>query len=271
MALTTQDILKQIDQTPQWGIVLGSGLQSLAELVENPTIIPYDEIEGFPSASVQGHAGQLILGTLYDTLVAMMAGRIHYYEGGPMDNVRFPIRFLHDLGVRSLVLTNAAGGVNTEYRPGELMLICDHINFSGVNPLRGPNDDAYGPRFPDQSEVYDREYAERFRNMAKRRDIALHEGVYMWFSGPTYETPAEVRMARTLGADAVGMSTVPEAMIANHAGMRILGVSMITNAAAGVVDEKLSHDDVLDTGRKAADHLKNILADFFREGIHARR
>lgn len=271
MTLTTQDILNKIDSAPQWGIVLGSGLQSLVDLVENPTTIPYTDIEGFPSASVQGHAGQLILGTLFGIPVAMMAGRIHYYEGGSMDNVRFPIRFLYDLGARSLVLTNAAGGVNTDYRPGELMLIRDHINFSGVNPLRGPNDDAYGPRFPDQTEVYDREYGDRFRNVAKQQGVTLHEGVYMWFSGPTYETPAEVRMARVLGADAVGMSTVPEAMIANHAGMRILGVSMITNAAAGVIDEKLSHEDVLDTGSEAADNLKNILADFIRESNNARR
>lgn len=253
-------------------VVLGSGLGAFAERIENAVQIPYGEIPGFAQSTVEGHAGQLVIGELDGKNVAVQQGRFHFYEGYDMHQVMLPVRSFGVLGIKNLILTNAAGSLSPDMMPGSLMLITDHLNCMGVNPLRGPNDNRFGPRFPDMTEVYDREYRqiaiaesnaiarERFdKGLDERLTDFMHPGVYCALSGPTYETPAEIHMYRQLGADAVGMSTVPEAIAAKHQGMRVLGISCITNQAAGMTDEAINHEEVMDTGAKVAEVFGELL------------
>jgi len=253
-------------------IVLGSGLGAFSDELESAVQIPYTEIPHFVASTVEGHAGQLVLGQIGDKHVAVQKGRFHYYEGYSMEQVMFPVRVFGRMGVRSLILTNAAGSLNTEMTPGSLMLITDHLNMMGVNPLRGANDDRFGPRFPDQTEVYARDLQEIANHAAseitherfeKGADAVqtdfLHRGIYCALSGPTYETPAEVRLFRTLGADAVGMSTVPEAIAARHQGIKVLGISCITNFAAGMVEGVIDHEEVMQTGARVAEVFSELL------------
>jgi len=256
----------------QTAIVLGSGLGAFADELQTRVAIPYEEIPGFARSTVEGHAGQLVLGSIGGINVAVQQGRFHYYEGYDMQQVMLPVRSFGLLGIKNLILTNAAGSLNTDMTPGTLMLLVDHLNCLGVNPLRGPNDTRFGPRFPDMTEVYDRELRkiaveeanaisrERFEagKDAKLTDF-MHSGVYCALSGPTYETPAEIHMYRQLGADAVGMSTVPEAIAARHQGMRVLGISCITNLAAGMSDEPINHQEVMETGERVAEVFRELL------------
>ncbi|MCZ2156301.1 MAG: purine-nucleoside phosphorylase [Bryobacterales bacterium] len=234
---------------PRIGVVLGSGLGEFARRLHDADRIPYHTIPGFPIPSAEGHAGELILGEVSGVEVACMAGRVHQYEGYSAQDVVFGVRLLGMLGVTTLILTNAAGGLDPSYERGELVLIKDHINFQGTNPLIGANLDALGPRFPDMTEAYSGVLRRIAKEVARSINLRLAEGVYMALLGPSFETPAEIRAFRTLGADLVGMSTVPEVIAANHMGMACLGISCVTNAAAGLSEEKLSHQEVLDTGR----------------------
>jgi purine-nucleoside phosphorylase len=255
------DAIKERKQLkPEVGVILGSGLGAVAEELQNSTIIPYTEIPHFHGTSVEGHAGRMLLGTFHGTPAVFLQGRFHAYEGYSMEEVVFPTRVVCALGIQTLVLTNAAGAVNTRYRPAELMLIEDHLNLMGDNPLKGPNLAQLGPRFPDLSEAYNRGCLEIMQNAANELGIQVHVGVYAGLLGPTYETRAEIRMYRTLGADAVGMSTVPEAIAANHLGVRVAGVSCITNLAAGFSPQKLTHQEVIENSRAATDKLQRILA-----------
>lgn len=235
---------------PEIGLILGSGLGDYADTLENAVRIPFSEIPGFPVPTVAGHNGALVIGQKCGRPVAVAQGRIHYYEGLPQQVITLPVRVLSALGVKTLVLTNACGGINTDFSPGDLMLISDHINFSGANPLIGPNLDAFGPRFPDMSDLYTASLRRAIREKAESAGIPLREGVYAMYSGPNYETPAEIRMFRILGADTVGMSTVPEALVAGHCGMQVVGVSCITNMAAGVLPQKLNHAEVMETAAR---------------------
>jgi len=252
--------------------VLGSGLGSFADEIENKVVIPYDEIPHFAVSTVEGHAGRLVLGTIAGIPIAVQQGRFHYYEGYSMEQVTFPMRVFGRLGVNKVIITNAAGSLDPEMRPGSLMLITDHINCMGVNPLRGENDSRFGPRFPDMTEVYDKRLAmmaneianeiseERFRKGEDKVKIDfLHRGIYCALSGPTYETPAEVRMYRLLGANAVGMSTVPEAVTARHQGMSVVGISCISNFAAGMTGEPINHSEVMETGERVSAIFKEML------------
>jgi len=235
-------------QPPVVGVVLGSGLGAFAERLSKRTAVPYGRIPNFPaSTGVVGHAGQLVLGRVGKAAVVVLSGRVHFYEGHSMSDVVFPVRVLARLGVKAVVLTNAAGGVRLTYRPGDLMLISDHINFFGHHPLIGPNDEALGPRFPDMTNVYDPALRKIVKGVARAQKIPLREGVYLGNSGPSYETPAEIRAFRTLGADAVGMSTVPEVIAMAHMNIPVLGISCITNMAAGILKQKLTHEEVMET------------------------
>ncbi|GGH79246.1 purine-nucleoside phosphorylase [Pullulanibacillus pueri] len=240
----------KLQDQPKLALILGSGLGPLADELEEATKITYTDLPYFPQPTVEGHAGQFVSGRLHGIPVLAMQGRYHYYEGYSLEQVTFPVRVLKAIGIKTLIVTNAAGGVNESYKPGELMLIQDHINWMGQNPLIGPNDATLGARFPDMSEVYDAKLRKIARETAASLDIKLNEGVYCAVTGPSYETPAEVRMIRTLGGDAVGMSTVPEAIIARHGGMKVLGISCITNAASGILDQPLSHDEVIETSER---------------------
>lgn len=245
---------------PEIGLILGSGLGDLADEITNPIVVPYSEIPHFPISTVKGHKGQLVYGELSGKTVIAMQGRFHFYEGYPIQEVTLPIRVMKLLGVHSVGLTNAAGGVNIDFSPGDLMLIQDHINFTGQNPLIGPNDEEMGPRFPDMSQTYDSDYQEKIKSVAKKMNVAIKEGVYMGFSGPTYETPAEIKMARTLGADAVGMSTVPEAIVARHSDLRVFGISCITNLAAGM-QTSLNHQEVVEVSKRVNQTFKTLLKE----------
>jgi purine-nucleoside phosphorylase len=248
------------DTTPVVGLVLGSGLGAFAERLKSRIAIPYQEIPHFPVPSgVVGHAGELVLGDVGKTPVVVLSGRVHFYEGRPITDVVFPARVLARLGARAVVLTNAAGGVRKTFRPGDLMLMTDHINAFGTNPLIGPNEDSLGARFPDMSRVYDPALREFAKETARSQKIPLSEGVYLGNSGPSYETPAEIRAYRAIGADAVGMSTVPEAIALNHAGVRVLGISTITNMAAGILAKPLEHSEVLATTRKVGVRFVRLL------------
>jgi len=258
-------ILERIEEKPEVGLILGSGLGDFADTLENALSIDYADIPGFPRSTVEGHAGALVIGRACGKCVAVMQGRVHYYEGYSQQLITFPVRVMKLLGVKQLVLTNAAGGVNLNYAPGELMLISDHINFSGSNPLMGENCEELGPRFPDCSDIYTSVLRKKILAKAEQNGIALRQGVYMMFSGPSFETPAEIRMARTLGADAVGMSTVPEALVAAHCGMEVVGVSCISNMAAGVLNQKLSHQEVLDTGIMVHDKFHKLIGIILEE------
>ena len=244
---------------PAVGIVLGSGLGAFAGRVLDAVRIPYREIPGFPVPSAEGHAGELVVGEIGGATVACMAGRVHQYEGYTAQDVVFGVRLLGLLGVKALVLTNAAGGIHPSYTPGQLVLITDHINLQGTNPLIGPNLDALGPRFPDMTEAYSPRLRTIAREVAASVGVSLGEGVYMALLGPSFETPAEIRAFRTLGADLVGMSTVPEVIAANHMGIECVGISCVTNVAAGLSDQKLSHEEVLETGRQVQEKFERLL------------
>lgn len=265
-------IRSKFEHVPKAVIVLGSGLGAFADEIEDPVAIPYEKIPHFAVSTVEGHAGRLVLGKLKGVPIAVQQGRFHYYEGYSMEQVMFPMRTFGVMGINNVILTNAAGSTSTEMTPGSLMLISDHLNMMGVNPLRGPNDARFGARFPDMTNVYEKELqdivvaeaaaisTERFENGEdKELTDFLHRGVYCALSGPTYETPAEVRLYRLLGADAVGMSTVPEAIAARHQGMRVAGISCITNFAAGMTDEEINHQEVMETGARVADVFKELL------------
>lgn len=250
--------VKEVD----FGLILGSGLGELADEISNPVVIDYADIPNWGKSTVAGHAGKLVYGTLSGKKVLALQGRFHFYEGNPLDVVTFPVRVMAELDATGIVVTNAAGGVT--HGPGTLMLINDHINFTGQNPLIGENLDAYGPRFPDMSSAYDKAYQATAKVVADRVCIDLQEGVYMGFTGPTYETPAEIRFAETIGADAVGMSTVPEVIIAVHSGLRVLGISAITNHAAGKQAE-LNHEEVVEVTTRIKETFKTLIKEILEE------
>lgn len=256
-----EDVRKRTAFVPKVAVVLGSGLGDYAEDIRVEYELPYSEIEGFPVSTVPGHAGKFIFGYIDQVPVACMKGRVHYYEGYPVSDVVLPVRLLKLMGAEILFLTNAAGGVNTSFHAGDLMLIRDHISAFAPNPLIGPNIDELGPRFPDMSKVYDRELQKLIAGKAKENHIYLQEGVYAQMTGPSYESPAEIRMLRMLGCDAVGMSTVVEAIAANHMGMRICGVSCISNLAAGMSENPLSHKEVQEAADMAAPNFKRLVTE----------
>jgi purine-nucleoside phosphorylase len=249
---------------PAVGVVLGSGLGAFADALEDAVVVPYPEIPHFPASTVVGHGGALVVGRSRGVPVAAMKGRVHFYEGYPLDEVVFPVRVLGRLGISTLVVTNAAGAINPSFAPGDLMVIEDHVNLLG-NPLIGPNEEALGPRFPDMSHAYDRGLRDEAEAACRAASVRCHRGVYVAFPGPSYETAAEIRMARAFGADAVGMSTVAEVIAARHLGMRVVGLSCLTNMAAGVTDRKLDHREVLETGER----VKGALIDVLRRVVAA--
>jgi len=244
---------------PRVAVVLGSGLGGFADDFEEPVAIPYDEIPGFVRSTAQGHAGRLVIGKIDGIPVLAMQGRLHYYEGYSLEEVTFPVRTFGLLGIKTLVLTNASGGINVQLSQGALMVISDHVNLMGVNPLRGPNDERFGPRFPDMSAVYSAELQELVVEEAKAIGIEVRRGIYGALTGPSYETPSEIHLLRNLGADAVGMSTVPEAIVARHMGLEVLGISCITNMAAGISDEPINHEDVMATGDRVRETFTELL------------
>lgn len=257
---TTAFIKDQKIGAVDFGLILGSGLGELADEIENKIVIPYNEIPHFPMSTVVGHAGQLVYGDLSGKKVLAMQGRFHYYEGHSMQTVTYPVRVMAALGAHSLIVTNACGGVNEGFTPGDLMLITDQINYMGDNPLIGKNEDQIGPRFPDMSQAFNLEYRKIAKEVGAKAGLHLKEGVYMGFSGPTYETPAEVRFARIAGADAVGMSTVPEVIVAVHSGLKVLGVSCITNLAAGM-QANLNHEEVVETTNRVKEEFKSLIKE----------
>jgi purine-nucleoside phosphorylase len=257
---TVDAIRAHCRQQPVLGIILGSGLGAFADSFSDKAVIPFDSLPHFPSSTVSGHPGNLIFGKAGGASAVALQGRVHLYEGYSSTEVAFPTRVLGALGIRKLIVTNAAGGINTEFRPGDLMLITDHINLMGTNPLIGRNMDEIGPRFPDMSEAYDAGMRNVVMEVARQNGIVLREGIYIGLSGPNYETPAEIRMCRALGADAVGMSTVPEVIVANHIGMRVLGISCITNMAAGILPGKLTHEEVVATTQRVSETFQSLLA-----------
>ncbi|MCR1898041.1 purine-nucleoside phosphorylase [Irregularibacter muris] len=262
---TTDFIKKKTKIAPQLGLVLGSGLGEMAEELEDRTVIPYSEIPHFPVSTVSGHAGNLILGKLMGKSIVAMQGRFHYYEGYSLDEVIFPIRVMNKLGIKILVVTNAAGGVNKQLQPGDLMIIEDMINLQGNNPLIGENLEEFGPRFPDMSTAFNQNLRNVLRKSGEKIGVELQEGVYAAMTGPSYETPAEVRMLRKLGVDAVGMSTVPEVIVARHASVDVLGISCISNMAAGILEQPLSHKEVIETTDKVKDNFKSLIRKFLQE------
>jgi purine-nucleoside phosphorylase len=249
----------QTSREPRVAVVLGSGLSAFADELNDGIEIPYSKIPDWPLSTAAGHAGKLVFGKIDKLDVAVMAGRTHLYEGYTPSQVTFGVRVLHRLGVRSIVFTNAAGGINLSYRPGALVLISDHINLQHTHPLIGPNDDALGPRFPDMSDAYSASYRSIAHQVAEKLKIPLAEGVYAGLTGPSYETPAEIRYLRTIGSDLVGMSTVPEVIVANYLRMRVLAISCVTNMAAGIMPQKINHEEVLEAGRRVQDTLTRFL------------
>ena len=252
-------IQRQTELIPQVGVVLGSGLGAFADELTDRVEIPYEEIPGWPRSTAIGHAGKLVLGKIGNTVVAVQSGRAHFYEGYDIGQVTFGARVLGKLGIKSLLLTNAAGGINLQYTQGALVLISDHINLQGQNPLIGPNDDSLGPRFPDMSDAYSKEYRTIAKQVAVEMGTSLSEGVYAGLLGPNYETPAEIRYLRTIGADLVGMSTVPEVIVARHMGVKCLAISCVTNMAAGILNQEINHEEVLETGAKVRGTLVEML------------
>jgi purine-nucleoside phosphorylase len=249
----------RISRFPSAAIVLGSGLGAFADRIESPTVIPYGDIPNWPASHVIGHAGKLVTGRIAGRDVAVLSGRAHFYEGHALTTVTFATRVLARLGVKALVLTNAAGGINTSFAPGTLMVIDDHLNFMGSNPLVGQNEDRFGVRFPDMTEVYSARLRRVADEAAGAAGVAVRHGIYIGLHGPSYETPAEIRAFRTLGADAVGMSTVPEAIVARHMGLEVLGISCITNPAAGVLPAPLHHDEVMEVARRVSGEFMSLL------------
>ncbi|RLD05083.1 MAG: purine-nucleoside phosphorylase [Chloroflexota bacterium] len=261
------EIRSRISVQPEIGLILGSGLGPLSESIEDPIIIPYHDLTGWPISTVEGHAGELVIGNLESQVVLVMNGRIHYYEGYEMSQVTLPIRVMQRLGIKTLIVTNAAGGINQDFVPGNPMLITDHLNFlgmAGVNPLRGPNLDEFGTRFPDMSQPYDRELIGITRGVAKEQGLTLYEGIYVCLSGPTFETPADLRFLAGAGVDAVGMSTVPEVIVANHGGQRVLGISGITNSSNLYGEAETTHEEVIETGMILAPKMMNLIRGVLR-------
>jgi purine-nucleoside phosphorylase len=250
-------------------VVLGSGLGGFADDFEDAAGIPYEEIPGFMRSTAQGHAGRLVAGKVDNVPVVAMQGRVHYYEGYSLEEVTFPVRTFSLLGIKTLILTNAAGGINVQLTQGGLMVLTDHVNLMGDNPLRGANDERFGPRFPDMSSVYSPELQELAIDEARAVGVEMRRGVYCALSGPSYETPAEIHLLRNLGADAVGMSTVPEAIVARHMGLEVLGISCITNMAAGIGDEPINHEEVMATGDRVRESFTELLRRIIA-GIHRR-
>lgn len=262
-------VSRRTDYTPRIGLVLGSGLNDLADAVVDADVIPAADIPHWPTSTAPGHAGRLVIGALEKQPVLVLQGRAHYYEGYKMSQITLPVRVMQRLGVETLILTNAAGGLNRDFEAGDLMLISDHLNFLGLagqNPLRGPNDDSVGPRFPDMTEPYDPQLRALAHEVAKEQEITLREGVYAYVAGPSYETPAELRFLVTVGADAVGMSTVPSVVIARHSGMRVLGISTITNMATPDPEpgQQTTHEEVLEVGRIVVPRLTNLIHGILR-------
>ncbi|SDW55587.1 purine-nucleoside phosphorylase [Marininema mesophilum] len=266
--LAADFIRQQATVQPRLGLVLGSGLGVLADEITEANVVPYNEIPHFPVSTVEGHVGQLVLGKLEGQPVIAMQGRFHYYEGYTMQDVTFPIRVMKELGVETLIVTNAAGGINKNFNAGELMLIRDHINFQFNNPLIGPNQSEWGVRFPDMSEAYDPAYNQLAKRVAESFGVNLQEGVYVGVTGPSYESPAEIRMFGNLGADVVGMSTVPEVIVARHAGIRVLGISCISNMAAGINDQPLTHDEVMETAEQVKPQFIRLVKGIVQDILH---
>jgi purine-nucleoside phosphorylase len=243
-------LVERVTVLPELGVILGSGLGAFADFVEEKVVIPYKDIPHFPISTVEGHAGQLVFGQVEGRKIVVMQGRFHFYEGYTMQEVTFPIRVMQVLGVTGLIVTNAAGGINSEFNPGDLIVIKDHLNMMGDNPLRGANLSSIGPRFPDLSDAYNKGWRQKALGIAEKFGVKPQEGVYAAMSGPNYESPAEIRFLRTIGADMIGMSTVPEVIVANHGGMKVLGISCVTNMAAGILDQKLNHVEVMETASR---------------------
>ena len=260
MVQEAADFLRlRVGEKPEMGIVLGSGLGDFAAVLRGAVSIPYRDIPHWPASAVVGHAGTLVVGTVAGRRVAALCGGAHYYEGHTLQRVTFPTRVLGSLGARTLILTNAAGGINLEFKPGTLMVIDDHINLMGCNPLVGINDERFGPRFPDMTDAYAKRLRQIAHEAASKSGVAVAHGIYVAVHGPSYETPAEIRYLRTIGADAVGMSTVPEAIVARHMGMDVLGLSCITNPAAGVLPQPLVHDEVMEVARRVRAEFTALL------------
>jgi purine-nucleoside phosphorylase len=254
-----QYIQDKLQVKPEIGLILGSGLGDLAEEMGDAVTIPYEEIPGFLRSTVAGHKGRMVIGDLVGRSCLAMQGRFHYYEGYDLKQVTLPVRVMKELGIKQLIVTNAAGGINLNFAPGDLMVIVDHINLMGSNPLIGPNIEGQGPRFPDLSQAYSLRLQELAFRIAAELNMTLRKGVYIGVSGPSYETPAEIRMFRTLGADAVGMSTVPEVIVAAHCGMEVLGISCISNMAAGILDQPLSHEEVMETAERVKEKFTKLI------------
>jgi purine-nucleoside phosphorylase len=252
-------ILSKTQLRPHVAVILGSGLGAFADDLAGAVRIPYEKIPGFPRSTAEGHAGRLVIGKAGDVVVAAMQGRVHFYEGYSLNEVVFPMRVLGRLGIRAAILTNAAGGINTDFKQGALVVIRDHINLQGSNPLIGPNDERFGARFPDMSQAYSKSYRSIASEEARRLGIEAFEGVYAALTGPSYETPAEIRYLRTIGADLVGMSTAPEVIVARHMGIRVLGISCVTNMAAGILDQPINHAEVMETGERVKGHFVALL------------
>ena len=262
-----KSIREKTDFKPEKAVILGSGLGDYAEKIKIEKIVKYTDIEDFPVSTVQGHKGQFVFGYVEDVPVVLMQGRVHYYEGYPMQDVVLPTRLMGMMGAKKILLTNAAGGVNTSFHAGDLMLIRDHISVFAPNPLIGANMDELGLRFPDMSHVYDKDLQQIIRETAKENGIYLQEGIYTQLTGPSFESPAEIRMLRTLGCDAVGMSTVVEAIAANHMGMRICGISCISNLAAGMTDQPLNHEEVQEAADMAAPRFKKLVTESVKKFV----
>jgi purine-nucleoside phosphorylase len=252
-------LLEQSLLRPKIGVVLGSGLGAFADELSDAVRVPYTQIPSFPHSTAIGHAGQMVIGKAGDVPVAAMQGRVHLYEGYSAEQVAFPVRVLGRAGIRALIVTNAAGGINTKYAQGALVVISDHINLQGQNPLVGANDEHFGPRFPDMTQAYWKRYREMTLQAAQKLGQTVHEGVYAGLLGPSYETPAEIRYLRTIGADLVGMSTIAEVIAAGHMGIKVLGISCVTNMAAGILDQPVDHREVLDTAERVKDDFVALL------------
>ncbi|OGS33163.1 MAG: purine-nucleoside phosphorylase [Elusimicrobia bacterium RIFOXYC2_FULL_34_12] len=268
------DLLKKLEESakfiksktelePEIGLILGSGLSSIADILSEKVIIPFSQIPNFIQSTVEGHRGEVIIGRFSGKKVFIMAGRLHYYEGHSIKDITYPVRLMKCLCVKKLILTSAVGAVNKKYKPGDIMLIKDHINFMGCNPLVGLDTVSQGERFPDMTSIYEHELIKKAELVAKKLEIRMHKGVYIAFSGPSYETPAEVKMIRKFDADVVGMSTVPEAIVANYCGIKVLGISYISNMAAGILRKQLNHKEVLSIGKK----VETKLTDYIKEII----
>ncbi|QUH20720.1 purine-nucleoside phosphorylase [Alkaliphilus sp. B6464] len=258
---TKKFLLDSIDESPKVGLILGSGLGTLADEIENPIVIDYKDIPNFPVSTVEGHAGQLVIGKLMGKQVIAMKGRFHYYEGYSMDKVTFPVRVMKAIGVELVLITNACGGLNPNLYPGSLMIINDHINMTGDNPLIGPNYSELGPRFPDMSNAYDKDLIELVHKVSKKINVQTHEGVYVSISGPNYLSKAELRMMQKLGADTVGMSTVPEVIVAKHSGMKVIGISCVTDMAIPDELESISHEQVMEVANKTRPKFINLVKE----------